>query len=45
MRLTIIGASQGTGALLAALARDAGHEVTALSRTGRAHEGVRAVGR
>lgn len=43
MRLTIIGGSQGTGALLAAAARDAGHDVTAVSRSGAAPTGVRAI--
>lgn len=41
MRITIIGGSQGTGAQLATLARGAGHDVTVLSRSGRAPEGVR----
>ncbi|MBD7995274.1 NAD(P)H-binding protein [Arthrobacter sp. Sa2CUA1] len=43
MKITIIGGSKGTGAQLARLARDAGHEVTALSRSGSAPDGVRAV--
>lgn len=43
MKITIIGGSQGTGALLATLAHDAGHEVTVLSRSGTAPAGVRAV--
>ena len=43
MNITIIGGSKGTGALLASLARDAGHDVTVLSRTGTAPAGVRAV--
>lgn len=43
MRLTIIGGSHGTGALLAAAARDAGHVVTAVSRSGSAPEGVRPI--
>lgn len=43
MKLTIIGGSQGTGALLAGLARDAGHEVTVVSRSGTALAGVRKV--
>ena len=43
MKLTIIGGSQGTGALLAGLARDAGHEVTVVSRSGNAPAGVRGV--
>lgn len=40
MKVTVIGGSQGTGARVAELARDAGHEVTVLSRSGRAPEGV-----
>lgn len=43
MKLTIIGGSQGTGALLAGLARAAGHEVTVVSRSGTAPAGVRTV--
>ncbi|MCC3290365.1 NAD(P)-dependent oxidoreductase [Arthrobacter sp. zg-Y1110] len=43
MRITIIGGSQGTGAQLASLAQAAGHEVTVLSRSGTAPEGVRNV--
>ena len=43
MRITNIGGSQGTGAQLASLAREAGHEVTVLSRSGTAPEGVRSV--
>lgn len=43
MRITIIGGSQGTGAQLASLAQEAGHEVTVLSRSGRGPAGVRAV--
>ncbi len=43
MKITVIGGSQGTGALVAGLARDAGHEVTVLSRSGRAPAGVRSV--
>ncbi|MCC9173235.1 NAD(P)-dependent oxidoreductase [Arthrobacter sp. zg-Y179] len=42
MRITIIGGSQGTGAQLAFLAQAAGHEVTVLSRSGRAPSGVSA---
>lgn len=34
MKITIIGGSQGTGAHLAALAHQAGHEVTTVSRSG-----------
>ena len=41
MKLTIIGGSQGTGFQLAIAARDAGHEVTVLSRSGKAPSGVR----
>lgn len=43
MKLSIIGGSRGTGALLAELARDAGHEVTVVSRSGDAPAGVRIV--
>lgn len=43
MKITIIGGSKGTGARLAALAAEAGHEVSALSRSGTAPEGVRAI--
>lgn len=43
LRITIIGGSKGTGAQLAAAARDAGHEVTVLSRSGQAPAGVRSV--
>lgn len=43
MKLTVIGGSQGTGAAVAELARDAGHEVTVLSRSGNAPSGVRSV--
>lgn len=40
MKITIIGGSQGTGAQLASLAHKAGHEVTVVSRSGRAPTGV-----
>lgn len=43
MKLTIIGGSQGTGALLAGLALDAGHGVTVVSRSGAAPAGARKV--
>ncbi|MCQ1985450.1 NAD(P)-dependent oxidoreductase [Arthrobacter sp. zg-Y844] len=43
MRITIIGGSKGTGARLASLAQEAGHEVSVLSRSGTAPEGVRSV--
>ena len=43
MKLTVIGGSRGTGALVAGLARDAGHEVTVVSRSGSAPAGCRAV--
>ncbi|WP_308493568.1 NAD(P)-dependent oxidoreductase [Microbacterium terrisoli] len=43
MKIAVIGGSQGTGARLAALAAHAGHEVTALSRSGTAPAGVRAI--
>lgn len=40
MRITIVGGSQGTGAQLAELALSAGHEVTVVSRSGRAPVGA-----
>ena len=43
MKLTVIGGSQGTGAELAELARQAGHEVAVVSRSGRAPAGARVV--
>lgn len=43
MKLTVIGGSRGTGALVAGLAYDAGHEVTVVSRSGSAPAGCRAV--
>lgn len=43
MKITVVGGSQGTGAALATLAAEAGHDVTALSRSGRAPAGVHAV--
>lgn len=43
MKITTIGGSRGTGARLATLATDASHEVTALSRSGTAPPGVRAI--
>lgn len=43
MKLTVIGGSGGTGALLASQALAAGHEVTVVSRSGRGPEGCRAV--
>lgn len=43
MKIIVIGGSQGTGALLASLARARGHEVTALSRRGIAPAGVPAL--
>ncbi|MCQ1945502.1 MULTISPECIES: NAD(P)-dependent oxidoreductase [unclassified Arthrobacter] len=43
MKITVIGGSQGTGAQLASLAQAAGHEVTVLSRSGRAPAGVLAL--
>jgi uncharacterized protein YbjT (DUF2867 family) len=43
VKLTIIGGSGGTGAELASLAQAAGHDVTVLSRSGRAPAGVRAI--
>lgn len=41
MKITVIGGSKGTGALLAALAHAQRHEVSALSRRGTAPDGVR----
>lgn len=43
MKITIVGGSKGTGAELASAAREAGHEVTVLSRSGRAPAGVRVI--
>lgn len=43
MKITIIGGSQGTGAQLASLAHEAGHDITIVSRSGRAPAGVRVV--
>lgn len=43
MKITIIGGSRGTGAQLATLAQTAGHDVTVLSRSGDAPDGVRVV--
>ncbi|MGO1226177.1 NAD(P)-dependent oxidoreductase [Brachybacterium sp. AOP42-C2-15] len=43
MKITVIGVSTGTGALLASLAHEQGHEVTALSRRGAAPAGARAL--
>lgn len=43
MRITIIGGSRGTGARLAEKASAAGHEVTVLSRSGAAPDGVRII--
>lgn len=43
MRITIIGGSAGTGAQLATVAREAGHDVTVLSRRGGAPNGARSV--
>lgn len=43
MKIVVIGGSKGTGARLAALASRAGHEVTAISRSGMAPDGVRAI--
>lgn len=40
MKITIVGGSKGTGACLATLAHAAGHEVTVVSRTGRAPAGI-----
>lgn len=43
MKICIIGGSQGTGAQLATLATDAGHDVVALSRRGTAPAGAAAL--
>lgn len=43
MRIAIIGGSQGTGAALAVLALEQGHEVTVISRSGRAPHGAKVV--
>lgn len=43
MLITIIGGSQGTGALLAKLALEAGHRVTVVSRSGNGPDGARIV--
>lgn len=43
MRITVIGGSKGTGARVAALAHSAGHEVTAVSRSGAAPAGIRSI--
>ena len=43
VKITLIGGSSGTGAELASLALAAGHDVTVLSRSGRAPAGARAV--
>ncbi|MCC9195888.1 SDR family oxidoreductase [Arthrobacter sp. zg-Y820] len=43
MKITVIGGSGGTGAALASLAHEAGHDVTVMSRSGRAPSGVRAI--
>lgn len=43
MKITVIGGSTGTGAALASLAQEAGHDVTVMSRSGRAPSGVRAI--
>lgn len=43
MHVVVVGGSRGTGAELARLAHGAGHEVTVVSRSGNAPDGVRAV--
>lgn len=43
MKITIIGGSQGTGAQLASLAQNAGHEVTTVSRSGVTPAGTQVV--
>lgn len=43
MRITVVGGSQGTGRALAELARDQGHDVTVVTRSGVDLAGVRVV--
>ena len=43
MKITVVGGSKGTGAEFAKLAQQAGHEVTVLSRSGRAPHAVRSL--
>lgn len=43
MKITLIGGSQGTGAELASLAQQAGHEVTVVSRSGTPVAGARVI--
>lgn len=43
MKITLIGGSQGTGAELASLAQQAGHDVTVVSRSGSAVAGARVI--
>lgn len=43
VKITIVGGSKGTGAKLAEAARDAGHQVTVVSRSGTAPDGVERV--
>lgn len=43
MKITVVGGSQGTGAQLAIAAVRAGHDVTAVSRSGNVPDGVTAV--
>ena len=43
MNITVVGGSQGTGAALASLAQQAGHDVTIVSRAGTQMAGARTV--
>ena len=43
MKITVIGGSQGTGRNVAEQARDAGNDVTVVSRSGTVPDGVRSV--
>ena len=43
MKITVIGGSQGTGRHVAEQARDAGNDVTVVSRSGNVPDGVRSV--
>ncbi len=43
MKITVIGGSQGTGRNVAEQARDAGNDVTVVSRSGKVPDGVRSV--
>lgn len=43
MHIAIIGGSQGTGAALAVIAQEQGHEVTVVSRSGKAPHGAKVI--